>query len=379
MTVNRPKPSASPSGDSAVGDIHSNGNSSTGSSNDEAISPVASTESPECLSGNYPKLKLETRQLSLGFEPGTDSNDPGKMFIGGLSPTTTSEQLHDYFSKYGELREYMIMRDPVSKRSRGFGFVTFHDPLCVEKVLENAPHMLDSKMIDPKVAVPRKHGQHNKVSTRTKRVFIGGVATKTTNEELSDYFSQYGKIESCELMMDKSTNRHRGFGFVTFESEETADKVCDIHFHDLQNRIVEVKKAVPKEVMSSNTSLLKQRHQFVHHQLLIPVSLVDSNLDLSGQLACLTTVEGENGEQHYLPPFLPVSLNGSPGPTGPYAISPTSPLSPRQSGTGTAAYAAAYVPGYYLSPGECPLSQGMSLFLPSAALLPPYANMISMS
>ncbi|CAH8453584.1 unnamed protein product [Dicrocoelium dendriticum] len=340
MTVSRPKPSSTPSDDSAVGDVNSTSNSTVGSSNGETASSDAITSATENLSDTYSKLSVTKRQSSIGLENGPDSSDPGKMFIGGLSPTTTSEKLRDYFQKYGEIREFMIMRDPLTKRSRGFGFVTFNDPMCVEKVLEAAPHILDSKKIDPKLAVPRKPGQGAKLTTRTKRVFVGGVAAQTTNEELSEYFSQYGKIESCELMIDKATNRHRGFGFVTFESEEAAEKVCDIHFHDLHNKMVEAKKAVPKEVMSSNGSLLKQRHQFLRPQL---------------------------------PPFLPVSLNGAAAAAATYTLAATSPVTARQ----PSAYA--YLPGYYLSPGECPLSQPLSLFLPPTALLSPYANMISMS
>jgi RNA-binding protein Musashi len=209
-----------------------------------------------------------------------DTDDKGnndcKMFVGGLSPTTSAESLHEYFRKFGEIRECTIMRDPTTKRPRGFGFVTFVDTSALDKVLEASPHILDFKKIDPKIAVPRKACQAVKQAmAKTKKVFIGGVGTTTTVEELKDYFSNYGAIESCELMMDKSTNRHRGFGFITFEEEASADKVCAIHFHDLNNKLVEAKKALPKEVIGSsnmnnsiNGSKMKQQLSRTSYALL---------------------------------------------------------------------------------------------------------------
>ncbi|KAF4012004.1 hypothetical protein G4228_003859, partial [Cervus hanglu yarkandensis] len=73
-----------------------------------------------------------------------------------LSLSLSTDSLRDYFSKFGEIRECMVMRDPTTKRSRGFGFVTFADPASVDKVLGQPHHELDSKTIDPKVAFPRR-------------------------------------------------------------------------------------------------------------------------------------------------------------------------------------------------------------------------------
>ncbi|XP_077989162.1 DAZ-associated protein 1-like isoform X10 [Glandiceps talaboti] len=177
----------------------------------------------------------------------------GKMFVGGLSWESSKDSLEAYFMKYGEVIDCVIMKDPVSGRSRGFGFVKFKDESCVQTVLSRGPHVLDNRTIDPKACTPRSQQQKSKQFTgRVKKVFIGGIPPNCSEADVKTYFSEYGNVEEFTMMYDQEQKRPRGFGFLSFESEEAVEKVCDIHFHQINGKTVECKKAEPRDSRPSH-------------------------------------------------------------------------------------------------------------------------------
>ncbi|XP_073005822.1 uncharacterized protein [Typha latifolia] len=184
-------------------------------------------------------------------------SDLGKLFIGGISWDTNEDRLREYFKSYGEVVEAVIMKDRTTGRARGFGFIVFADPVVAERVVMEK-HIIDGRMVEAKKAVPRDdqnilnrnggstHG--SPAPDRTKKIFVGGLPSTITEIDFKKYFDQFGTIIDVVVMYDHNTQRPRGFGFITYDSEDAVDKVLLKTFHELNGKMVEVKRAIPKEL-----------------------------------------------------------------------------------------------------------------------------------
>lgn len=68
-----------------------------------------------------------------------------KIFIGGLNYRTTDESLKSHFEQWGEIVDVVVMKDPKTKRSRGFGFITYSKAHMVDHAQNNRPHRIDGR------------------------------------------------------------------------------------------------------------------------------------------------------------------------------------------------------------------------------------------
>jgi RNA recognition motif-containing protein len=57
------------------------------------------------------------------------------------------DKLRSYFSAFGPVTDAVVMKDPISRRSRGFGFITYADPICVDRALAQPNHILDGRRV----------------------------------------------------------------------------------------------------------------------------------------------------------------------------------------------------------------------------------------
>ncbi len=80
-----------------------------------------------------------------------------------------------------------------------------------------------------------------------KKLYVGNLAYSVTDSRLEELFSQYGTVVSAQVIMDRETNRSKGFGFVEMSSDEEAQAAIDgLNQQSIEGRPLTVNEARPK-------------------------------------------------------------------------------------------------------------------------------------
>lgn len=80
------------------------------------------------------------------------------------------------------------------------------------------------------------------------KLFVGSLSWGVNDDQLKDFFSEVGTVVSATVIVDRETNRSKGFGFVEMSSDEEAKAAVDqLNGKELDGRAVTVNEARPRE------------------------------------------------------------------------------------------------------------------------------------
>ena len=79
-------------------------------------------------------------------------------------------------------------------------------------------------------------------------IYVSNLSFNVQDEDLREFFAEYGEVTSAKVIMDKETNRSRGFGFVEMSDDTSAKKaITELDGATVEGRTIKVMEAKPKE------------------------------------------------------------------------------------------------------------------------------------
>jgi len=80
----------------------------------------------------------------------------------------------------------------------------------------------------------------------SKKMYVGNLPFSSTEEDLRNLFSNYGEVQSANLIIDRETGRSRGFGFVEMNEDDANTAMEALNGNDFQGRNLKVNEARPR-------------------------------------------------------------------------------------------------------------------------------------
>ncbi|KAF1375069.1 hypothetical protein PFLUV_G00235590 [Perca fluviatilis] len=217
-------------------------------------------------------------------DPSLRKSGVGNVFIKNLDKSIDNKALYDTFSAFGNILSCKVVCD--ENGSKGYAFVHFETQDAADRAIEKMNGML---LNDRKVFVGRfksRKEREAELGAKAKEftnVYIKNFGDDMNDEQLKEVFDRYGKTLSVKVMTDP-TGKSRGFGFVSYEKHEDANKaVEEVNGTELNGKTVFVGRAQKKmerqAELKRKFELLKQERISRYQGVNLYIKNLDDTID----------------------------------------------------------------------------------------------------
>lgn len=192
--------------------------------------------------------------------------DRRTVFVMQLSAKLRTSELRSFFETVGKVSDVKIIADRNSRRSKGVGYVEFEEEASVDKALlltnktllgipiivqrtESEKNRLEAGANQNNVTIPQNPiaattapvENKNNTEASYKRLYVGSINFKITEDDLKILFKNFGELDFVKLHINPETGRSCGYAFIQYKRAEDARKALDImNGYELAGRVIKV-------------------------------------------------------------------------------------------------------------------------------------------
>merc|ERR1719341_1667240 len=188
-----------------------------------------------------------------------------RIYVGCINYDTREEEIKKAFVTFGPIRSITMSWDSMTGKHKGFAFVEFEQPEAAQLALDQmngilvlgrnikvAPVIVGYNKSTDQVGWPSQMPQAQacideiqRESRDFNRIYVAGIHKDLGDDDIRSVFSAFGQIKTCELASAGIPGRHKGYGYIEYETLQSAQEaISSMNLFDLGGQLLRVGRAV---------------------------------------------------------------------------------------------------------------------------------------
>ena len=175
-----------------------------------------------------------------------------RVYVGSISFELKEDTIRQAFLPFGPIKSINMSWDPVTQKHKGFAFVEYEIPEAAQLSLEQMNGVMiggrNIKVVGRPSNMPQAQSVIDEITEEAKqynRIYIASIHPDLTEDDIKSVFEAFGPIKSCKLAAGPTPNRHKGFAFIEYETQQAAQEaIASMNLFDLGGQYLRVGRAI---------------------------------------------------------------------------------------------------------------------------------------
>ncbi|KAJ8921626.1 hypothetical protein NQ315_010535 [Exocentrus adspersus] len=175
-----------------------------------------------------------------------------RVYVGSISFELKEDTIRQSFLPFGPIKSINMSWDPVTQKHKGFAFVEYEIPEAAQLALEQMNGVMiggrNIKVVGRPSNMPQAQTVIDEIQEEAKqynRIYVASIHPDLTEDDIKSVFEAFGPIIYCKLAQGSSGHKHKGYGFIEYESAQAANEaIASMNLFDLGGQYLRVGRAI---------------------------------------------------------------------------------------------------------------------------------------